>query len=287
MASVISTVRGRARGQASANTETTQGVVTNTYIDADGNVTGADVRLHGLPRPLTKIANSSGIRLWRQMNVILAWTRGSRFAPVILSAAGAEGGNVLSSAASAAAEAAQADQNTDPDLSGVGFLLIGPDETVPDGYELIPGANTLFEDAPPGTTSGGAILNGRRTITVRPLVLTSLPGAGVTALPDGTLVDLVDGSGDPLGMYRLDKSIPAWKRRDAGSGGSGVVNPFKGAYDPLVAYFLGNQVKYQNPTTGFLGLFSSLVDGNTGNVPDTSPASWILMFGFGGVSDEG
>jgi hypothetical protein len=221
MTSVISTVRGRARGQASANTETTQGTVTKTYSDADGNVYAADVRLHGLSRKLVRLSNASGVKLWRDLSVFVAWTRGSRFAPVILSAAGSEGGSVLSSAASAATEAAQADQNTDPDLSGVGFLLAGPDETVPDGYEVLPGANTMFTDVPPGTTSGGAIVNGSRTITMRPLVLTALPDAAGSPLPHGTLVDLIDDSGDPLGLYRLDKSVPEWKRRDAGSGGAG------------------------------------------------------------------
>ncbi len=225
MASVISTVRGRARGQASANTETTQGTVTKTYTDKDGNVYAADVRLYGLTRTLVRCKNSSGIRLWVGLNVLLAWTRGSRFSPVILQAAGAEGGAVLSSAASAATEAAGQTTNSDPDLSGVGFLLAGPDESVPDGYEMVPGANTLFEDTPPGTTSGGAVVNGRRTLTMRPLVMTALPDAGTTLLPDGTLLDLVDEGGEPLGLYRLDKTVPAWKRRDAGGGSGGGGTP--------------------------------------------------------------
>lgn len=285
MNSVISTIQGRARGQASANTETTQGTVTRTYADTDGNIISADVRLHGLTRALTRVDNASGIRLWEGVSVLLAWTRGSRFAPAIISASGSEGGSVVSASAAAAADTSPVTSDA-PDLSGVGFLLLGPDDTIPDGYELAPGANMLFTDTPPEIASGGAVINGRRTIEMRPLVLTSLPGAGATTLPSGTLVDLVDGSGDPLGMYRLDKSIPAWKRRDAAVGsGSGSI-PFKGPWDSSTIYAAGSMVNYQNPTTGFFGLFSSLVDGNLGNAPDSSPADWTLMFGFGGVSDQ-
>jgi hypothetical protein len=216
MRTLAGMVKGRSQGQAGANTETQPATVIKVYADAVGNVYAADVRGDGLShRVLSKCPNGSGIRLWPGASVMIAWTRGSRFAPTIISTGSAESGSVLSSAqiGQDTLNDLNGDAGDAPDLSGVGFLLAGPDETVPDAYVLNPGANIYFEDLPAEQTSGG-YQNAIRTILMRPLVLTSLPDAAETTLPDGTLADLVDSYGNPLGLYRLDRAAGVWRQRD-------------------------------------------------------------------------
>ncbi len=219
MQTLLGTVKGRAGAQASANTETQPGTVVRLYTDAIENVTAADVRLFGIPTPLKRVSNGSNVRLWKGAEVTVNWSRGSRFAPTILGVSGGESGAVVATATAAVGDAAlSTDGDGEADLSGIGLLLAAPDASVPDGYLLVQGANVSMHDAHAAAEGE----NGTRTISARPLVVTSLP---VGNFDDGTVLDLVDGAGQPQGMYRWDAGAAAWRRRDAGSGGGASFGP--------------------------------------------------------------
>ena len=221
LSALLSASKGRAMAQASANTETHTGVIKRITRDKNGNTVDADVTLQGQSYPVEKVANASGLRLFVGMRVAVSYKRGIRLKPEITGAAGAEAGATLSTAASVAANAAYGTASSASDLSGIAFLLANDDATgtVPDALTEVPGANVLIEDTSKQTTSGGTI-GGRRTISAKVLVATSLPNPATTGLPDGTLLDLQSSYGQPLGMYRLDKGAKVWRRRDAGTGGN-------------------------------------------------------------------
>lgn len=220
-----SVVKGRAMQQASANTETQSAKVVKTYLDAQGNVTAADVLLDGQTRPLVRVPNSSGIRLWNKMPVTINWAQGSRHAPHIFGASGSlAGATVQAASGSGTTSGSTSSGGGSVDLSGTGLLVVFPDESLPGAYTEQPGANVLFVDIDPvGDGSGSGPIGGTRTIHAKPLVVTTLPDTA--GLLDGTCVDLLNGDGEADGMYRLAAGV--WVRRDTpgtGSGGSGVTS---------------------------------------------------------------
>ena len=217
------TVQSRASGQSSANTETRQASVKKTYGDGSGNILFADVRLPGQTADLVHVPNRTTLKLAVGDQVTVNFVQGQSHYPQIVGAAGG-GTAAAANAQSAADSGANVAPVTASDFAAAPVLLQSPSGTSAGGYVESPGANVLFTDTPPGTTSGGTV-NGQRLITVRPLVATSLPNAQTTTLPDGTLLDLVDSYSNPQGMYRLDAGAKVWRRRDTGSGGSTLLTP--------------------------------------------------------------
>ncbi len=209
------TVQRRAITQASANLESVRATVTRTYTDTLGNVTAADVKVDGLVRSLVQVANASGLKLHVGATVEMRSLNGQSHARQITGAAGSS-----TAIATAAAGSSPAPVDMASYLAGNAPVLLQSADPAdnPNGFVEVPGANLLFTDTPPGTSSGGAAVNGTRTISARPLVSTSLPNAATTSLPDGTLLDQVDSYGNSLGMYRLDANAQVWRRRDIGSG---------------------------------------------------------------------
>lgn len=214
------TIQGRAIRQAGANIESTEAVVTRTYADTLGNITAADVRVKGAVKALVRVPNASGLKLYQGASVEIRFVQGSKHFRQITGGAGSS----TATATNQSAGGPPADPPiSDYNAGNVPVLLQSADATdSPGGYVEAAGANVAFVDTPPTAGSGGPV-NGQRVITARPLVATALPDPAQTALPDGTLLDLADGSGNPLGLYRLEKAAGVWRRRDAGgTGGAGA-----------------------------------------------------------------
>ena len=206
------TTQRRAITQAAANTESNQATVVKTYADALGNITAADVKVKGQVAALTQVANASGLKLYVGGTVEIRFLNGSAHNRQITGAVGGSSAAALSAGASAPAPLDMASY-----LAGNAPVLLQSADVAdnPNGYVEAPGANVSFLDTPPTTGSGGQAVNGQRTLSVTPLVTTSLPNPQATTLPGGTLLDLVDSYGNPQGMYRLDAGAQTWRRRDA------------------------------------------------------------------------
>ena len=209
------TTQKRAITQAAANTESNQAVVVKTYADTLGNITAADVKVKGQVATLTQVANASGLKLYVGGTVEIRFLNGSAHNRQITGGAGSGAAATLSAGASSPNPLNMASY-----LAGNAPVLLQSADASdnPNGYVEAPGANVTLTDTAPSTGSGGAAVNGQRLLSVRPLVGTSLPSAQATTLPDGTLLDLMDSYGNPLGMYRLDAAAKVWRRRDAGGG---------------------------------------------------------------------
>ena len=98
------------------------------------------------------------------------------------------------------------------------FLIQSADDSLTGAFIELPGSNMFFEDIDP-VVGDSVVINGERFVHMRVLVGTSLPDAGAfldSGVFDGTLFDLQDSYGNPLGMYRLDATTRTWMRRDAG-----------------------------------------------------------------------
>jgi len=209
----------RAITQANANLESCRATVLRTYADGLGNITSVDVRVDGQVAGLVRVPNASGLKLYQGATVEMRTVRGNRHARQIIGPAGVS----TALATSAGASPPPADPSPSDYNAGSAPVLLQSADAAdnPGGYVEAPGANVSFLDTPPGVGSGGPA-SGQRLITVRPLVATALPNPSATTLSDGTLLDLVDGSGNPLGLYRLDAAAKVWRRRDVGGAGAGA-----------------------------------------------------------------
>ena len=222
--SLINSLKSRAQAQARATVETHDGQVVATYRDAAGNVTSADVRLDGQVQALRGVPNASGLRLNKGDTCKVNYSKGSRLNPQVIGAGGQAASAAIQGAASAqsALAATALSLSGSTELSQEPLLSAFPDDLLPAAYVPAPGPNVSLTYLPGQQTSGGVFAN-ELVVAAQPLVTTALPPPGA-GLPAGTVLDLVDSYGSPLGMYRLDSvgGAPAWRRRDAGGPSSGT-----------------------------------------------------------------
>lgn len=253
MSNAIQTLKNRASSQANWNIETFSAVVKSIYKDASGtNVYAADILQSGQTTVLRKVANASGLRLTVGMNVSVNFAKGNRNDRKII-ASGDSATSALFSPGLNVSPGSSA--TTAASLSGHPFLLTAPDSQVPDGYIISPGANVLVLPIPGNGVSGAM---NQVVVTAAFSVVTVLPVATTTLLPDGTRLELVDSYGVSKGLYRLDAINHVWIAL-AGTGSSGSSAALSWAQDET----LGGTVNGVNtsftitrtPATGTFQLF--------------------------------
>lgn len=242
--SIGRTSKIRAKAQATASLETKEASVTRTYANAI-RVTNCDVIIKGQQKTLFNVPNSS-VNNWSAGDTVLVnLVRGNSNRPQIIGAAGATTSNSVAGNLNALATGSGG-TGAAQQLAGIPFLLEEQSSQVSSGLVVSPGVNVYFLKTSPALTSGG-YSNGGLTIFMKRLVLTSLPDASTTQLLDGILVDLVDSYRNQLGMYRLDKSIPAWVREDIGSYKPYIDQPLTGTVNGINTSFKLPRV----PVNGF------------------------------------